>query len=142
MRSLRHKLFLSYALLLLGVLLGSAWSLYHFGVLGRSVARIMADNYRSVLDAQQMKEALERMDSAMQFPMAGYDGKPVPQYAATRKRFADRYADAADNITEVGEPEAIRDIGAQFAAYTRLTEGFLENRSARVEQARLYFAQL
>src|SRR4051794_35702461 len=100
MRSLRQKLFLSYALLLVGIVAGSGWSLYYFRVLGRSVARILAENYRSVLDAQLMKEALERQDSAMQFRIAGYDQKAARQYAANRERFAQRYADAADNITE------------------------------------------
>src|SRR5262245_45740382 len=108
MRSLRQKLFLSYALLLVGVLGGSAWSLYYFSVLGGSVSRTLSENYRSVIDAQQMKEALERVDSAMQFHIAGYDEKALPQYAVNRHRFAERYADAADNITEIGEPEAIR----------------------------------
>ena len=65
--SLRRKLFLSYALLILGILVGGAWSIYHFRVLGRSVRLIMSNNYRSVLDAQTMKEALERL-SAEQRP--------------------------------------------------------------------------
>jgi signal transduction histidine kinase len=143
LRSLRQKLFLSYALLLLGVAGGSLWSLYHFRVLGRSVARIMADNYRSVLDAQQMKEALERQDSAMQFHIAGYDEKARRQYDLNRRRFAERYADAAANITEAGEPAVIRAIGAQWQGYQRLSRDFLDDRSRpRAEQARGYFARL
>ena len=67
-----------------------------------------------------MKETLERQDSAMQFHIAGYDAKAAPQYEKNRRLFAERYADAADNITEIGEPEAIRDIGAQFQAVSGL----------------------
>src|SRR5947199_180049 len=80
MHSLRHKLFLSYALLVLGVLAGGSWSIYHFVVLGRAVRLIMANNYRSVLDAQNMKETLERQDSAMTFHIAGLPPPegPVP----------------------------------------------------------------
>src|SRR5690242_14690895 len=114
MKSLRYKLFLSYALLVLGVVAGGAWSVYHFAVLGRSVRLIMSNNYRSVLDAENMKETLERQDSAMTFHVAGNDRKAVPQYESNRAKFARDYADAADNITEVGEPETIRDIGEQF----------------------------
>src|SRR6476620_7014133 len=119
MRSLRRKLLLSYVLLVIAVVIGGGWSVYHFTVLGQYVRLIMANNYRSVLDAQTMKETLERQDSAMTFHVAGNDRKAVPQYEANRRRFAESYADAADNITEAGEPEAIRDIGAQFEEYTR-----------------------
>ena len=34
---------------------------------------ILADNYRSVLAAQRMKEALERIDSGVLFVLAGHD---------------------------------------------------------------------
>src|SRR5207245_3882300 len=124
MTSLRQKLFLSYALLVLASLGGAAWSVGQFTILGHSVQQIMKNNYRSVVDAQNMKETLERQDSAMQFHIAGYDQKALPQYETNRKSFARFYADEADNITEIGEPEAIRDIGRQFAAYSRMDQAF------------------
>src|SRR6266849_331465 len=144
MRSLRQKLFLSYAFLVLGVLGGGGWSIYQFTILGQSVRLIMRNNYRSVVDAQNMKETLERQDSAMQFHIANYDQKALPQYETNRKSFARFYADAADNITEIGEPEAIRDIGRQFAAYSRMDHAFLHNRRLATlhERARVYFAEL
>jgi len=63
--SLRQRLFLSYAFLGLGILGGAVWSIYQFAILGHSVRLIMSNNYRSVVDAQNMKETLERQDSAM-----------------------------------------------------------------------------
>jgi signal transduction histidine kinase len=138
--SLRRKLFLSYAFLVLGVLGGGGWSIYEFTILGQSVRLIMKNNYRSVVDAQNMKETLERQDSAMQFHIAGYDRKALPQYEFNRQKFAGFYADAADNITEIGEPEAIHDIGAQFAAYSRMDQSFLRDRRlSTAQQARVYF---
>src|SRR6476661_2320085 len=114
MWSLRHKLLLSYVLLVIAVVIGGGWSVHHFTVLGRYVRLILANNYRGVLDAERMKETLERQDSAMTFHIAGNDRKAVRQYEANRQLFAMSYADAAANITEIGEPEVIRDIGQQF----------------------------
>jgi NtrC-family two-component system sensor histidine kinase KinB len=142
MRSLRQKLLLSYALLVAGVLAGGAWSIYHFGSLGHSVRLIMSNNYRSVLDAQNMKEALERQDSALMFHVAGHDQKALPQYAENRRQFQRNYLDAADNITEIGEPEAIRDIGQQFEQYGLRAQAFLQSRAPQSEQASLYFAEM
>jgi signal transduction histidine kinase len=143
MRSLRGKLLLSYTLLVLGILAVGAWSIYHFGTLGRSVGLILRNNYRSVVDAQVMKEALERQDSAMLFYIAGETAKATSQYEANHVRFARAYADAADNITEVGESDVIRDIGAQFEAYTQRARVFLNERAfGASERRRMYFSDI
>lgn len=142
MHSLRHRLFLSYAFLGLGILGGAIWSIYQFAILGHSVRLIMSNNYRSVVDAQNMKETLERQDSAMTFHIALYDRIAVPQYRNNRRLFAQRYDDAAHNITEVGEAETIHDIGEQFAAYSRMDQAFLRNHSPISQQARVYFGAL
>jgi len=125
MTSLRSKLLLSYAILVLGILAVGGWSIYHFAVLGRSVPRIMADNYRSVLDAQSMKDALERQDSAMLFHLAGEVRQAQEQYAANRERFERFFADAASNITEVGEQQTIDDIRRMARQYQRAGEAYL-----------------
>ncbi len=143
MRSLREKLLLSYALLLLGIFGGAGWSIYYFGVLGQSVRLILQNNYRSVLDAQHMKEALERQDSAMLFYIAGDAPRARQQYEANRPQFARYFADASDNITEVGESDVIRDIGVQFAAYTQRAQAFLHDSALSSDGRRqVYFSEL
>jgi PAS domain S-box-containing protein len=126
MRSLRHKLFLSYALLIVGILAVDAWSVAHFHHLGRSVRLIMSRNYRSVGDAQNMKESLERQDSAMLFHLGGQTQKARSQYTMHRRRFLQYYTDAAANITESGESEVIREIDRRFTEYTRKAGAFLQ----------------
>lgn len=139
MGSLRYKLLLSYALLVLAVLLGGAWSVYHFHALGQSVGRIMSNNYRSVLDAQNMKEALERQDSALLFQVAGHPEKALPQYEANRRVFEINFRDAAANITEPGEPEIIREIEAEWREYRERSEAMLARQLSPAEQRRVYF---
>lgn len=138
--SLRSKLLLSYAILVLGILAIGGWSVYHFAVLGRSVPRIMADNYRSVLDAQSMKDALERQDSALLFHLSGETSKAKAQYATNRTRFDEYFADAAANVTEVGEQATIHDLDHRFREYTRAGEAYLARRDSGLR--RTYFTHL
>jgi len=140
--SLRYKLFLSYALLVLAVLLGGAWSVYHFHALGQSVGRIMSNNYRSVLDAQNMKEALERQDSALLFQVAGHPEKALPQFEANRRLFETNFQDAAANITEPGEPQIVREIEAQWRDYRERSQALLAGQPSPAEKRRVYFETL
>lgn len=126
MRSLRYKLLLTYLFLVGALMAVSAWGIYHFVVLGRAVDRILVNNYKSILAAENMKEALERQDSAAQFHLAGHQAKALEQYRRNRARFTAQFAIAAHNITEVGEQSVITDIDRQFRAYRVLIEGFLK----------------
>jgi two-component system, NtrC family, sensor histidine kinase KinB len=142
--SLRQRVLLSYLFLMLVLMLAGAWGIYHFVVLGRAVDRILRNNYRSILAAENMKDALERQDSAAMFHVAGQDEKAWAQYRTHAARFGREYHDAANNLTEVGEPEVIDDIGRQFRTYTALILSFLQPpaRVTPAEQRRIYFSQL
>ena len=72
---LQTKLVLTVAPLAGGLALVGFVSLRTFDELGRSSQRILQDNYRSVLAAQRMKEAAERVDSAAAFRAAGRPDK-------------------------------------------------------------------
>jgi signal transduction histidine kinase len=142
--SLRFRLALTY-LYLVGVLgLVGAWGIYHFIVLGRAIDRILINNYRSVIAAENMKEALERQDSAALFHLAGHDAQARPQDAENRQRFLREYAFAAGNITERGEPAIIAAIDREFQAYSREMRAFLQAGSggSPAEQRRFYFSRL
>jgi two-component system, NtrC family, sensor histidine kinase KinB len=68
---LRTKLLLAQVPLALALLVLGAIAITTIGQLGLSSERILKDNYRSVLAAQRMKEAIERMDSAALFIALG-----------------------------------------------------------------------
>ena len=80
--TLRTKLLLGYAgfVLALGVL--GAWSARTLSQMSAVSGRIIAENYDSVVAAQDMKESLERQDSAALFDLLG---QQRPRRAAGRR---------------------------------------------------------
>jgi hypothetical protein len=78
--TLRTKLLIGLTpLLALMVGLG-LWAIVMFSRLGGNIDVILRENYRSVLAARNMKEALERMDSAALFAIGGRDDRGRRQW--------------------------------------------------------------
>lgn len=77
------------------------------GALDRNTDSMLQDNYRSVRACQQMKEALDRLESA---------ADPA-QVAALAARFEGALAVQRSNITERGESDATQALGASWSAY-------------------------
>ncbi len=102
----------------------------NFFRLGYSIDRILVHNYKSVVAAQDMKEALERMDSATSFFLAGQQERARRQYERYRPRFEAAYQVEANNITEAGEKQIVSDIGLQFAGFRQTVEKLLYARPA------------
>src|ERR1700674_2869741 len=101
--SVRTKLLFGYlifvaALVVLGGL--SGWRLREMGGVAR---RIISNNYDSVVAAQEMKESLERQDSAALFALLGARDKAIAQLREHRASFDDSFKKAESNITEAGE---------------------------------------
>lgn len=116
-RSLRTRLLFSH-LILVGLLLSVCLiSVAGFFRLGRSVDRILKDNYKSVVAALEMQESLERMDSASAFLLAGEAQRARQQYEEYRQKFEAAYQVEASNITEDGEQEVSHDLGQLFTQY-------------------------
>jgi signal transduction histidine kinase len=115
--TLRAKLLLAQSPLLLALIFLSVLSLVTVSSIGGSAQKIMRDNYRSVLAAQRMKEAIERMDSGALFVIAGQREKGVLQAAISRKRFATELRVEQDNITEQGEAAAADSLQKRWERY-------------------------
>ena len=128
MKSLKEKLALSYALLIVIILAVSGWAIYHLVHLGRSVDVILVNNYKSILASENMKEALERIDSSAMFLVASHTEKAKAQFAESQQKFENNYRVAADNITEHGEAEIVSDINSRYVAYRQSIERFFENK--------------
>jgi two-component system, NtrC family, sensor histidine kinase KinB len=136
---LRTKLLLGYAgfVLALGVLGG--WSARTLNQMSAVSGRIIAENYDSVVAAQDMKESLERQDSAALFDLLGQRDRARRQSAEHRVRFDAAFEKAAANITEAGEAEIIAGIRADRDVYYRLFDTFLTAESDRTAR---YFLEL
>lgn len=134
-RSLRTQLLLSHLALVALMLLVLLASVGGFFRLGGYVDRILRDNYKSVVAAQQMKDALERQDSAATFYLAGQKGKARSQYAANHARFEKAFAAESDNVTEPGEQKLVNEIRSRYGLYhkhmDRLFAGSLPESAAR-----------
>jgi signal transduction histidine kinase len=122
---LRTKLLVGYAgfVLALGVL--GAWSARTLSQMSAVSGRIIAENYDSVVAAQDMKESLERQDSAAVFDLLGQHDRARAQMAEHRPRFDAALAKAASNITETGEAEIVSDIRSGRDEYYRRFDAFL-----------------
>jgi len=74
MLGLRQKISLGFGGLLIIILVIGVQSILNLSKLGESIDVILKENYRSVIACQQMKEALERIDSGLLFTLLG-DGR-------------------------------------------------------------------
>lgn len=143
-KSLKVQLIFSHLLLVLLMVAVMVGAILNFFSLGRSIDRIFRNNYRSVVAAQQMKDALERIDSSAAFVLAGQRQIARAQYRQNRQKFEKAYYVEAHNITEHGEGKMAGDIGRLFPVYTRNVEKLLyANPPVPIQQARnLYFTIL
>jgi len=85
--------------------------------LARGSEAILKDNYRSVLAAQRMKEAAERIDSGVVFAVIGRAARGLAQIDANLPRFDSELRAQQGNITEVGERDATTRLGAAWTRY-------------------------
>lgn len=144
MRSLKLQLLFSHLLLVLLMVVVMIGAIINFNHLGGSIDRILKDNYKSVRAAQEMKEALERQDSAANFYATGEVGLARRQYEENWPLFSVAYGTEAHNITEVGEQQAVDDIGRWYSEYRqRLGKMLYAKPSLGKSQAHdLYFGSL
>src|SRR6267378_5153152 len=128
--NLRTKLLASYLVFVLALVVLGGWSALWLREIGDVSRRIISNNYDSVVAAQEMKESLERQDSAAVFALLGARERAVAQMREHRTRFDANLQKAANNITEPGEPEVIETIRRDRDAYYQMFDVFLARVSA------------
>src|SRR6266699_6811520 len=123
--SLRAKLLFSYLIFVIALVVLGGWSAWRLREMGGVSRRIISNNYDSVVAAQEMKESLERQDSAALFALLGARDKATTQLSEHRGRFDANLQKAANNITEVGEPDAIEAIRRDRDSYYQMFDAFM-----------------
>lgn len=122
---LRTRLLTGYAVFIAAIVLLGAWSAWRLHDMGKVSRRIISENYDSVVAAQEMKESLERQDSAALFALLGARQKALAQLREHRHRFDANFDKAANNITEVGETQAIETIRGDREVYYQRFDAFM-----------------
>jgi two-component system, NtrC family, sensor histidine kinase KinB len=119
MFSIRQKLLLGYGGLLAIVAVIGVMTIVQIRELGDAIDVILRENYRSVVACQDMKEAIERVDSGIVFTFVGDDDEGKRQIEAGMKHFSEALAVEMGNITLSGEGERSHRLGEAFAEYSK-----------------------
>jgi signal transduction histidine kinase len=139
--NLYKKLLLAQAPIALALAIVGVFSVIVVSYLGTHSQTILKDNYRSVLAAQRMKEAIERMDSAALFLVAGESQKGLAQAEKNRPVFEAELKVQEGNITEAGEKEFTAGLRNAWTEYQ--TKFAKLGKATNAEEAKqLYFAEL
>ena len=99
---LRTKLLLGYSGFILALGLLGAWSARTLSQMSAVSGLIISENYDSVVAAQDMKESLERQDSAAVFELLGQHDRAARQVGGAPPAVRRRVRQGRANITEVG----------------------------------------
>ena len=105
MLGLRQKISLGFGGLLIIILFIGIQSIIQLSRLGESIDVILRENYRSVIACQEMKEALERIDSGILFSLQGNTQKGHEQIRINEQAFEKALQVELNNITLPGEGE-------------------------------------
>jgi signal transduction histidine kinase len=143
LRSLRSRLLLGIVPLVAIMVAMGLWAVVMFHRLGGNIDVILRENYRSVLAAQTMKEALERMDSAVLFAIGGQEDRAREQFRDYRPIFEKNLAIQRGNITLPGEQQLADELTSLYTRYTELSDRYFERPPSDVEgRTQLYFSEL
>ncbi len=140
--SLRQKLALGFGGLLAIIAAMGIHNVTRITALGESIDVILRENYRSVIACQDMKEALERMDSGAVFVLLGAEEKGNEQIARQEAAFDNALRVELNNITLRGEGERARRLSDLFGRYRAAIRIMRDPAVGREARRRAYFAEL
>lgn len=142
MLGLRQKISLGFGALLVIILVIGTQSIVRLSRLGVSIDVILRENYRSVIACQQMKEALERIDSGSLFVLLGRVREGEDLVRANRASFEKSLQAELSNITVPGEAEKAARLRDLFRQYEAQLDEFLDPTRPEAFRGEVYFGRL
>jgi NtrC-family two-component system sensor histidine kinase KinB len=138
--TLRQKISIVFAMLLSITALIAWQSIQRFNQLGRSIDVILKENYRSVIACQQMKDALERMDSGLLFILADFVKEGIEQIETNREHFKEALEIELHNLTLPEESTQAFELRSSFNLYCEGLTKFMTSQPQTLRQ--IYFENL
>jgi len=106
--------------------------------LGRSIDVILRENYQSVIACQDMKESLERIDSAVLLSFIGQPEESRRIIETNRQIFDRALATELGNITVAGEGEKARRIPENYETFLRAIAPVMDEAQSIAQRRTLY----
>ena len=137
--TLKKKILIGYgvAFVLMGLVV--MWAVTNLVSLGEASDAILRENYRSILAAENMVDALERQESAVLLIFLGDSEKGIHQFRENEAMFLQWLARAKDNITIQGEGELVKSIEAHYAKYRQEFSSLTDLRDAAKQPPELSY---
>ncbi len=142
MFGLRQKISLGFSALLIIIVVIGTQSILHLSKLGVSIDVILRENYRSVIACQQMKEALERMDSGTLFVLLGHSREGNDLIRDNRAAFEKSLQAELGNITLPAEGDKAARLQELFRRYEVLLDSVVDPARPAELRAETYFTSL
>ena len=142
MFGLRQKLFLAFGGLFVIMIAIGMQSIFYLSTLGESIDVILQENYRSVIACQEMKEALERVDSGILFTLLGDVKKGKELISNNVLAFEKALQVESNNITVPGEGEKAVRLQELFKQYKTGLKNIEDTKLLPALRRDAYFAHL
>jgi NtrC-family two-component system sensor histidine kinase KinB len=115
--TLKSKILAGYGFAVALMAVVVAWAVVNLVSLGQATDAILQENYRSILAAENMVNALERQDSGILLMFSGEAKKGVSLFRANEAEFLEWLVRAKDNVTIKGEAKLIQSVETAYAKY-------------------------
>jgi len=118
--SIRFKILSGFLILAMMLCVAGVWSIYELTIMGTSVRGLLDENYKSIVAARNMTEALEREDSAILLLLSGNRREGREILKAAESSFAGALDAAKNNVTIPGESGYVEKIEAAYKRFNAL----------------------
>jgi two-component system, NtrC family, sensor histidine kinase KinB len=135
---LRRKIFFGLLPPLLLVLIVGIAAVAQFTKMGGAIEVILRENYRSVVAAQNMREAVMQMDAGFLQALNGYQEEVKTIFAQQGKIFSENLTAEFNNITLPGERDLADKTRMEFDNYHSSGEQFYQTPPGSSKRASLY----
>ena len=115
--TIRKKILIGYSLVIILLLIVIIYSLNSIYRLGNAGNQILTDNYKSILAAENMIDAIDRQDSGILLLIMGYEYEGLKQFRENEAYFLESLGRAKNNITIQGEKDIIHAIDSTYTLY-------------------------
>jgi signal transduction histidine kinase len=113
-KTLKGKMLLGFAVMIIILAGVVGWSIYNFEILSNAINDILVENYRSIKASDSMVESIERQDSALLLLLRTPEEQGQEIFRRNEKEFYSWLARAEDNITIEGEGEILEKISNNY----------------------------